>query len=250
MQPMQPMGGPSPMGGPPSGMRPVVRQGTPKAVPVIVSAGLAVGVFCGLLFGLGTGDEVQAAAGSGEKKFVSTKIDGTEDTPPQAGSFVTPPKSVTSGTPTAQVGSGSAAQAGSGSAAGSAATPTITAGSADAGSAAGAGSAEPAAKTAKLTVEIKPDKIASTATITVDDAEVTGGTYEVPLGDATHKEVKVVVKASGYKDVEQKVEVEGDTTLKIELVKRSRGGGLRRPPPPGGSGKKKKPSGGGGLIDI
>jgi len=224
---------------------PAVRRGTPKAVPVIVSAGLAVGVFCGLLFGLGTGDEVHAAAGSGEKKFVSTKIDGTEDAP-QTGSVVTPPKSVTSGQPTPQ-GTGSAAQAGSGSASAA----TVAAGSAaDAGSAAGSAApvAEPAAKTAKLIVEIKPETIASAAKITVDGSAVTGGEFEVPLGEATKKEVKVVVEAKGYKDVEQKVEVEGDTTLKIEMVKRSSGGGLKRPPPPGGSGKKKKT--GGGLIDI
>src|SRR5687768_3934095 len=64
--PMQPpMGGP-PMGGPPMGgppqMQPppraqVVRKGTSKAVPIVVSAGLAIGTFCGLLFGLGTGAE-------------------------------------------------------------------------------------------------------------------------------------------------------------------------------------------------
>jgi hypothetical protein len=44
------------MGGPPMGMPPPVRRGgVSKAVPVVVSAGLAVGVFCGLLFGIGTG---------------------------------------------------------------------------------------------------------------------------------------------------------------------------------------------------
>jgi len=48
------MGGP-PMGGPPmAGMR-QMKRGTSKAIPVVVSAGLAVGVFCGLLFGVGTG---------------------------------------------------------------------------------------------------------------------------------------------------------------------------------------------------
>src|SRR4051812_37428172 len=71
-----PMGGPmqqQPMGGPPRGPmgpgqmgpmgpmgpmgmqpRPPMRRGTSKIVPVVVSAGLAIGVFCGLLFGLGT----------------------------------------------------------------------------------------------------------------------------------------------------------------------------------------------------
>ena len=82
--PMQPMGNPMGHGGPPQGARTAMvsgqKQGTPKAVPVIVSAGLAVGVFCGLLFGLGTGTEVKAAGSTGEKKSVGTKIDGAEDT--------------------------------------------------------------------------------------------------------------------------------------------------------------------------
>src|SRR5690606_35233546 len=59
-----PMGGP-PMGGPPMGAQPMprpIRRGTSKAVPIVVSAGLAVGVFCGLLFGVGTGKEEAAAA--------------------------------------------------------------------------------------------------------------------------------------------------------------------------------------------
>lgn len=32
-----------------------MQRRAPRAVPIVVSAGLAVGVFCGLLFGLGTG---------------------------------------------------------------------------------------------------------------------------------------------------------------------------------------------------
>src|SRR4051812_21563792 len=50
-----------PQGAPPQ--RPM-RQGTSKAVPVVVSAGLAVGVFCGLLFGVGTGKEASARSTS------------------------------------------------------------------------------------------------------------------------------------------------------------------------------------------
>ena len=51
------------MGGPPMGaaVRPM-RRGTSKAIPVVVSAGLAVGVFCGLLFGVGTGKNNARAA--------------------------------------------------------------------------------------------------------------------------------------------------------------------------------------------
>ncbi len=247
--PMQPMGNPMGHGGPPQGARTAMvstpKRGTPKAVPVIVSAGLAVGVFCGLLFGLGTGTEVKAAGNASEKKFVGTKIEGTEDTASTTPN-VTPPKSVTDGkAATPMTGSATAAAAGSGAGSGSATT--VADGS-------GAGSAVPTMKTAKLTVEIKPEAIASTAKIVIDGSEITTREFEITLGEAAKKEVRVLVKASGYKDVEQKVEVEGDTTLKVELVKRSSGGGLKRPDPPGGSGKPggkkpgKKP--GGGLIDI
>ncbi|MBA3397441.1 MAG: hypothetical protein H0T89_32745 [Deltaproteobacteria bacterium] len=246
--PMQPMGNPMGHGGPPQGARTAMvstpKRGTPKAVPVIVSAGLAVGVFCGLLFGLGTGTEVKAAGNTSEKKFVGTKIEGTEDTTSTTPNIV-PPKSVTDGKP-ATPATGSANAAGAGSGAGS--------GSAMVADGSGAGSAVPTVKTAKLTVEIKPEAIASTAKIVIDGSEITTREFEVTLGEAAKKEVKVLVKASGYKDVEQKVEVEGDTTLKVELVKRSSGGGLKRPDPPGGSGrpggKKPKKPGGGGLIDI
>src|SRR6476659_2470881 len=54
-----PMGGP-PMNGPQTGMRPA-RRGTSKAVPIVVSAGLAVGVFFVLLFGVGKKSEAVAA---------------------------------------------------------------------------------------------------------------------------------------------------------------------------------------------
>src|SRR5262245_15092333 len=68
-----PMGGP-PMGGPPRGMQPPMRRGTSKAVPLVVSAGLAVGVFCGLLFGVGKKSAV-AASKSNEAKAGDTKPD-------------------------------------------------------------------------------------------------------------------------------------------------------------------------------
>src|ERR1700748_1464613 len=51
------------MGGPMAPMMPPrpQKRGVSRAVPVVVSAGLAVGVFCGLLFGLGTGDQTAQA---------------------------------------------------------------------------------------------------------------------------------------------------------------------------------------------
>ncbi|HEY0987522.1 MAG TPA: hypothetical protein VGD80_10745, partial [Kofleriaceae bacterium] len=72
--PMQNMGGP-PMGQMGMMPRPPMRQGTSKIVPVVVSAGLAVGVFCGLLFGLGTGSRSDAAP-----KQVSNNAKRDDDT--------------------------------------------------------------------------------------------------------------------------------------------------------------------------
>ena len=75
-----PMGGP-PTGGPPTGqgMRPM-RRGTSKAIPVVVSAGLAVGVFCGLLFGVGTGKS-SAAPGPSKGNNVSAHTAEMTTTP-------------------------------------------------------------------------------------------------------------------------------------------------------------------------
>jgi hypothetical protein len=223
------------------------RRGTPKAVPVIVSAGLAVGVFCGLLFGLGTGDEAKAENKPKDKEFVGTKIEGTDEVATSTGpTGPTPPKSVTDGklvTGTMKEPKGSAAgSAGSGSAAGSATvTPPV-----------------PQMKMAKLQITVKPDSVKDPK-ITVDGTEVTGGAIDLPLGEATKKDVVIVIKASGFKDLEQKLEVdEGEMKVEYSLIKKSSGGGVsapKRPDPPGGRGtpgskKPPKKTGGGGLIDI
>jgi len=252
MQPQMggPMGGPmgNPMMGGPPGMRPShqqMRRGTPKAVPVMVSAGLAIGVFCGLLFGLGTGEEAAQAEPTKDKKFVGTKIDGTDESATPGAVGPTPPKSVTDGTlatGTIKEPKGSAAGSAVGSAAataGSAATVTPL----------------PTVKMAKLVISLKPDTVKD-AKITVDGSEVQNNTLEVSLGDQTKKEVVVVVKAPGFKDLEQKLEVdEGEMKVEYQLVKKSTGGGSvtpRRPDPPGGRGGKKSggKKAGGGLIDI
>src|SRR3954470_22176904 len=108
----QMMGGPmAPMPGGAMQMPRPMRRGSPKIVPVVVSAGLAVGVFCGLLFGLGTGKSNASPAGP-----VSNGVKANEE--PMA------PQSVKSDVKTPPV----AAKAGSGSA--------VAAGSAAAGSAA------------------------------------------------------------------------------------------------------------------
>jgi hypothetical protein len=243
-----PMGNPM-MGGPPQQMQQMrpppqqMRRGAPKAVPVLVSAGLAIGVFCGLLFGLGTGETEAKASTPEEKKFVGTKIEGGDEGTATTGS-VGPaiPKSVTDGTRVTGTikeppKTGSAAQGSAvGSAAGSAAT------------------VAPTVKVSKVTFTLKPDTVKD-AKITVDGVEVANNTIEVALGDKPKKEVVVLVKAPGFKDFEQKLEVdEGEMKVEYPLTKaRSSSGGTstpKRPDPPGGKGGKKPKKPGGGLIDI
>ena len=251
----QPMGG-APMqnmGGPPMGqmgmMRPPTRQGTSKIVPVVVSAGLAVGVFCGLLFGLGTGSHSVAAP---EKASNNAKRDEVQVFDPQRESLANPNVKIpdkNAPKPAAGSGSNAVAQAGSGS--GSAAEP-------------------PAVKPTKLVVEIKPEAAAQTAKVLVDDKPIEGLSTEIALDAGAPKKVKVTVKANGYKDVEQEVDVEGESvTVKLDLIKgRSTPtgnvatpgtgegggttattggtGGTARPPTTGGTGGGAATGGGGG----
>ena len=243
-----PMGGP-PMGGPPMGgmppMRPM-RRGTSKAVPVVVSAGLAVGVFCGLLFGVGTGKKDAQAAPS---KGTNAKEHEVEDT---THLVETPTKPLT---PTAELGKGSGAGAAAGSGAGSGSAVAAATGS-------GAGSGSAAVKLSKLTITVKPDAAAEVAKIQIDGKDIVGTSIELP---GEKKDVKVNVTATGFHSFDKKVDLVGDeTTVEVELVKRGGGGSpgfggtdthapkVPTRPPGGDSGgtkppPKKKP---GGLIDI
>lgn len=213
--PMQPMG--PPMG--PMGMqqRRPVRQGTSRVVPVVVSAGLAMGVFCGLLFGLGTGK--RSASAEPPKSNGVKRVDDSYTPESMANPNVkipdkNAPKAGSNAGVAATTGSGSAATTGSGSAA------TAAAGSA-------AGSAEPAIKPTKLIVEIKPEAAAATAKVFVDGKPIEGTTTDItPDPGTTKKKVTVLVKAPSYKDVEQEIEIEGDsTTLKLEFTKTGRATG-------------------------
>jgi hypothetical protein len=261
MQPMQPMqSGP----GMPPGMMPggggipmagTVRKGTPKAVPIVVSAGLAVGVFCGLYFGLGTGEPTEAAAGTSKASAatgpqsaaaatneVANFKSGDAPLKPAAGSG-SDAGSGSAGSAAVPAGAGSDAGAGSGSAA-------VAAGSgsgAGSGSAVAAGSGSAAADQ-PLMLEVTFLPTPENATITVDGKPVTGNKTTIEIvGDK--KEVRVVAKASGYKTLDKKLTFNRDwdmEDIKLPLVKRSGGssGGNRdrdrdrdRDPP-------------GGLIDL
>lgn len=219
-----PMGGGPQMAGAAPMPRPV-RRGTSKAVPVVVSAGLAVGVFCGLLFGVGTGKkEAAAAAPSGnnvKKEEPSNAAPAGLGATSTVGS--TTPKPVTPPPTTPAAGSGA------GSAVATTTPPTTP--------------TAPAEKKVKLTVNIKPEAAASIAKISIDGAEIQGMSTDIP-GDKKH--VKVEVKAAGYRSAEKKLDLVGDEmTLEIELSKKPTGGGVRPPKRP-----DRPPSGSGGLIDI
>ncbi|MEO6774792.1 MAG: hypothetical protein ABI467_17585 [Kofleriaceae bacterium] len=259
-QPPMMQGGP--MGMPP---RPS-KRGVSRAVPVVVSAGLAVGVFCGLLFGLGTGGETAQA----EPAQGNTAHSAGSETP-------APPA-----TPVAKPAAQPAAIAASGSAAGSANAAMASNGS-------GAGSAKPASATgsgagsavavavAKLTIEVEPPAAAAIAKISVDGKEIPAATPAAtpaagraaappPVSPAVSidlpaetRTVKVSVTAAGYHSIDKKIDVAAgsETKVQLELVKRSSSGGS---PGFGGSSnvpnrvptappKPKKPSNG-GIIDI
>lgn len=240
--PGYPMGQMPPMGGAPQGAAPMprpVRRGTSKAVPVVVSAGLAVGVFCGLLFGVGSGKKEAAAAAppsaSNVKKEAETNAApaglGASTTTPSPGATTTPPPTTPTTPTVTAAGSGSGAAAGSGAGAGSAATAAAT-------------TPAKVEKKVKLTITVKPEAAASIAKVTVDGAAIEGMSTEI-AGDK--KQVKVEVKAAGYRSAEKKIDLVGDElTLEIELSKRPAGGTTVHPP----KRPDRPPSGNGGLIDI
>ena len=209
---MPPMGPPM-MGAPMMPPRPI-RRGTSKAVPIVVSAGLAVGVFCGLLFGVGTGNvSAGPSKGNNVKKEEEGKV--APNAAPQglgATSTVTP--KAPPPPPPAPV------------------------------------QAPPKPKVVKVIVTIEPEAAAKVAKISVDGQEITGNSTDIP---AEKKKVKVEVKAQGFKSTDQTIELldDDEMTLKIEMAKKPSGGGSNiRPPkridkPPGSSS-----SSNGGLIDI
>jgi hypothetical protein len=242
-----PMGGP-PMAGPPMGAGPrPMRRGVSRAVPVVISAGLAVGVFCGLLFGVGTGKK---DANAGPSKGNNVKAAGSAD---MAMTPVTPGGETQNKiVPTDKIavkGMGSnvvVVNGGSG------------AGSAVAAAGSGAGSAAVVAvKTNKLTIKVEPDAAATGAKIQIDGKEIEGTSIDLPT---EKKSVKITVTSTGYHQLDKTVDILGDeTTVELPLTKKGGGGGspgfggtdTHKPTvptrPPGETKPKKKP---GGLIDI
>lgn len=243
----------------------VVRRGTSKAVPVVVSAGLAIGVFCGLLFGLGV-EHSEAVADTSTATVTTAETPKKKD-PEVAAPFQpdTTKKNVAVPSLAPQVlnkdGTTSPVKADAGS-----------------GSAKPVEPPKPLKVNGTLKVEIEPADAAKGAKLTVDSKEIEGVSYELDMTEdfkaatkdlkpdakkpEVKKELKVVVKAPGFRDFVGKVDVvaERDTTFKVTMQKKSSasvGGGLPRPPP-GGYVKPANPPSGGqkckkppcGLIDI
>ena len=220
MQPMpqqpaqqQPQQRPPPQ--PDQAVSPVVRNGAPKAVPVVVSAGLAIGVFCGLLFGVGI-DKEEAVAGTAtaaEPDKADAKP-ATKPEPEKPKTAVAKPKTVA--VADAKTGSGSDTKV----AEPTAAVPEKPPEKSEKPPEKSDGSAAvvappPAAKLiGKLTITVKPDAIAKSAKIFVDGVAVENNQYTVDLTDKldtktkeARTSVKVAVKAAGYKDLERSVEI-------------------------------------------
>jgi hypothetical protein len=179
--------------------------GTSKIVPVVVSAGLAVGVFAGLLFGLGTGEDAQASrrARSGSGSAAPT-IDVSSDEEFE--------ETVKVAVVTPDAGPGDAGP-GSGSD--------------------GGGSQHSAIKVAHVTFAVMPP--GAPAKITVDGKPVeTEAEIDISAGPKT---VELVVKAPGFRDFKKNVAISQDDALTVELVKRpsgntSSGTGTPTPRPP------------------
>jgi hypothetical protein len=199
------------------------RRGTSRAVPVVVSAGLAVGVFCGLLFGLGTGDKAEAKPSTGNNLKHETEGQVDPNGLP-VGTGATVGKQGVD-----KIANGSA---GSGSAGGGIGSATIA--MAGAGSGSAAGSAAP--KTMKLTIDIDPDTAASVAVIKIDGKAITGKSTDVPPDT---KQVHVQITADGYHSVDENLDVAGtggdEHDVKIKMNKRAATSGGTSSPGFGGA---------------
>jgi hypothetical protein len=176
------------------------RKGSSKALPILVSAGLAVGVFTGLMVAVGDGKKGEPVGGG-------TTAAAAIDAGGGATATVTAPIDAATATPDA------------GTTVATSATPD-----------AGAAKPTPAIKKATLSFEPTP----ADAQIFVDGKQIDGTSYEVELsGDKV--EVEVVAKADGFKQFSKKISLRGDTTLPIKMSKK---GNIGRPhtPRPNGPG--------------
>lgn len=175
--------GPAPM---PSGGR----RGTSRALPVIVAAGLAVGVCGGLIMVLGTG----------ESKAASQPEATTEDK--EAG----------------QEGGGS----------GEATTPTgtevatVTPTNPEPPKPPPNDGPSPGLKVQNATIKFTVEPAEAKAMVTVDGKLVDSDTYVTELEPGKTKKVEIMAQATGYKPQTREYTIKGDDTVAFTLEKRAK----------------------------
>lgn len=197
-----------------------------RALPIVVASGLAMGVFVGLVVVRGTGEakgQTVAAAGTQE----GAEAGATQEPSSRPAPVAAPtPGSTGAGAPPT--------------------TPTPAAvDPPQTKPTGGDAAAKKPASMALVTIEGAPRG----ATITIDGQKIEGTAKEVPLDDAGKAQIKVQVKASGYKPYAETVDVTGDKSVSVDLER------VRRPSSGKGGGKKGDrdkggPSGPGGLIKL
>ncbi|MBP9088645.1 MAG: hypothetical protein KBG15_21155 [Kofleriaceae bacterium] len=225
------------------------KRGTSKAIPVVVAAGLAAGVFAGLMLGIGPKqNDAQPIAstqlGSGSSEEVAIPAPGNT-------ASAIPVAVVTPDAPVDATGSAAAVAA---------AVPVATGSDAGSGSSAPSTPPEPVKKLAKITFAIKPP--GATAEIRIDGQVVDGGVAEFDVTDGK-KHVEVTASAEGFDAFKKSFDVTRDDTLAIALVKKrsstsstsagKTGGGKTGGGKTGGGKTGGGKTGGGktgGLIDI
>jgi hypothetical protein len=223
----------------------VRRRNRSRSLPIAVAAGLAIGVFGGLMIVRGTGPAV--AESSGESVESATKDDDKPAEPSEAGKAAErdgPERDAAERDDTAE-GREAGDKAAEGDKAGDKAAEggtSMTSATVDsrkpiAGTAGDTTATKPelGSGSATLTFDVGPaDAVAAAGySLTVDGASVTGSTFAVTLDDGK-KRVLVVAKADGFKTYTRRLAVTSDQTLKIRL---------RRPSRPTTSGP-------GSLIDL
>ncbi len=207
-----------------------MQRSTPRAVPIVVSAGLAVGVFCGLLFGFGTGAS-EAATGQSPTTS-SSEIEAFVVPPPDStgeartAKSVAPPTAAATPTP----------------------APTAVPSPAPAPTPAPASAPAPtmpvAPRIAKVTVDISPPAAASGARISIDGKQLDGASIEVPVDK---KSVRLSISSAGFRPIDKKVELEGaDTTIRQEMARRNTTVGSAKIRPTASPRPTIKP----GIIDL
>lgn len=185
-----------------------------RALPIAVAAGLAMGVFAGLVVVRGTGGSGDEA--SGGEKVASAGGAGTsgaegaaDHAPGDAGTD--------QGVPVASSGDGGA-------------TLTHETAHSDAAPiAAPPDAAPPPPATAHISFTVDPDD----ATITAGGKRVASEGLDVPLGPDGTATVDVTVRAHGYHSLHKSYTVRGDRAIRLELHKSHHSGG-HHPTGPGG----------------